>query len=91
MKPSGLETFFIERLTKIQNINAYRNTSIFYSALFYVIIFKDYMAFKFELIKGFLYCLTVIFIAVGSAVMTHFIPFTDNFMYSILWFSVSSV
>ena len=53
MKPSGLETFFIERLTKIQNINAYRNTSIFYSALFYVIIFKDYMAFKFELIKVF--------------------------------------
>ena len=49
------------------------------------------MAFKFELIKVFLYCLTVLFIALGSAVMSHFIPFTDNFMYSILWFSVSSV
>ena len=61
------------------------------SAWFYVIIFKDYMAFKFELIKVFLYCLTVLFIVLGSAVMSHFIPFTDNFVYSILWFSVSSV
>ena len=33
MKPSGLETSFIERLTKIQNINAYRHTSIFYFSL----------------------------------------------------------
>ena len=49
------------------------------------------MAFKFELIKVFLYCLTVLFIVLGSAVMSYFIPFTDNFVYSILWFSVSSV
>ena len=33
MKASGLETFFIEKLTKIQNINADRNTSIFYFSL----------------------------------------------------------